>query len=90
MSEESERRRFILSSRYSSGYRDALHDVLDWFEAHSNSLANFRMYNRKSIRALLLAMAKNYEAFEENGRNTKFIIKHNGKSTTVVLEGDDD
>lgn len=74
------RKNFVALTKYSNGYTQALHDIVEWFESHSDKLSYFRMFNKKSIMALLKAIEQNHEIFEEYGRCVDFKISHQDKN----------
>lgn len=76
---------FIQYCNYKNGYNKALSDVFNWFEKHSESLKFHKMYNNKSILALLKCMSNNSESMLELGEDCDFIIKKDGKSIIVTL-----
>ena len=67
------------------GYFQALLDVKNWFERHSNSLKLCRMYNQKNIEMLLLEISKNADAFQKFGDDTEIFFEFEKKKVTKVF-----
>lgn len=68
---------------HKQGYDKALMDVKDWFERHSISLKQNRMYNEKGINLLLNAFLYNSEVFKEYGGFTEFVLSPDRREITL-------
>lgn len=58
---------FLKECDYRSGYMNAIFDVKDWFERHSEAVRYYRMYNKKGIEKILSVMMDNLEKMMELG-----------------------
>lgn len=58
---------FLKECDYRSGYMNAISDVKEWFERHSESVRYYRMYNKKGIEKILSVMMDNSEKIMELG-----------------------
>lgn len=75
-------RNFLESCDYEQGYSKALIDVRNFFEKHSASMKYNKLYNQKSIEALLLALQQNRNDFMELGEDLELSFKKEGSKIT--------
>ena len=75
-------RNFLESCDYEQGYSKALTDVRNFFEKHSAAMKYHKLYNQKSIEALLLALQQNREMFMEFGEDLELSFKKEGNTIT--------
>lgn len=68
---------------YKQGYDKALLDIKNWFEGHSISLKQNRMYNKKDINLLLDAFLYNSDTFIKYGDFTEFVLSPDRKRVTL-------
>lgn len=52
---------------FNGGYTKALVDVLNWFEGHSEDLKYHKMFNCKSVIAILKALVEHREELRTTG-----------------------
>lgn len=64
---------------FRSGYFQALLDVKNWFDTHSDSLKFLKMYNNKKIPLILQAFIDNRERMMVEGDTIELTIKDGKK-----------
>lgn len=67
------------SFEFQNGYFQALLDVKNWFDTHSDSLKLFKMYNSKKIPLILQAFIDNREQMMLEGDTIELTIKDGKK-----------
>ncbi|MBR5357573.1 MAG: hypothetical protein IK121_11720 [Lachnospiraceae bacterium] len=70
--------RFKAISDYNIGYQKALMDVLNWFENHSITLKQNKMYNEKRIQQILKCLANNADALKDEGEDLELTVTNEG------------
>ena len=71
---------------YRQGYFKALLDVKNYFDTHSESLKQFKMYNSKKIPLLLQAFLDNADELIMWGDEIKLKISKDGKRVFLVQD----
>lgn len=79
---------FLAECEYNDAYKTALFDIYKWFENHSESLKNNRLYNQKGIKAVLKAIYMNSTHFMEYGDETEFIVNKDDKNNIIIKLGE--
>ena len=64
---------------YRQGYFKALLDVKNYFDTHSETLKNLKMYNSKNIPLLLQAFVENADTMMFYGDNLNLKLSKDGK-----------
>lgn len=78
-------RKFLNACDYENGYQQALNDVKNWFERHSNALKCLRMYNQKNVGMILSEISNNADTFQKFGDDTEMFFEFENKKVTKVL-----
>lgn len=66
---------FTTGSNYRDGYIQAVNDVRNWFERHSESMRFWRMYNKNGVMKVLASMCKNVDGMIVNGEEAELRIE---------------
>lgn len=75
-----------LNGDFNRGYTTALVNVLNFFDEHSDALKANRMYNQKSVHAVLDFLLNNREELRENGAIENVIVSRD-KNVILIRKG---
>ena len=64
---------------YHQGYDQALLDIRNWLELHSEALKRNRLYNQKGLSMLMNAFLENRDTFRDYGQSTEFVLSNDRK-----------
>ena len=79
-------RNFLREADYENGYTQALLDVKNWFERHSNSLRYYRLCNTRCIPLILNCMMKNHTRMMDRGEDFEIVWRREEMTDTRVKE----
>ena len=77
---------FLAECDYAHGYQQALTDIKNWFNQHSESIKYYKMFNHEGVLAILSAMEMNAETMQKYGEDTEFRFEIKDKKLRLWIE----
>lgn len=76
-------RNFLKECDFENGYKQAVLDILNYIDKHSETMKHNKLFSYNGIRLLLRAIQDNHDVFFRDKEETEFIYTNNKK---IILE----
>ncbi|MBO7715765.1 MAG: hypothetical protein J6S85_19540 [Methanobrevibacter sp.] len=76
---------FLESCAYDNGYQQAVLDLKNYVEKHSESFKCYKLFNYQGFITFLNAVLENQDAFMKEKEDTVFILKEENKRKKLIL-----
>ncbi len=76
-------RNFLKECDFENGYKQAVLDILNYIDKHSEVLKRNKLFSYNGIRLLLRAIQDNHDVFFRNKDETEFVYTNDKK---IILE----
>ena len=76
-------RNFLKKCDFENGYKQAVLDILNYIDKHSEVLKRNKLFSYNGIRLLLRAIQDNHDVFFRNKDETEFVYTNDKK---IILE----
>lgn len=76
-------RNLLKECDYENGYKQAVLDILNYIDKHSESMKYNKLFSHKGICLLLRAIRDNFDVFFRDKEDTEFVYSNDKK---IILE----